>query len=393
MRTILLFLLMSAPAAASWPNGYTYRRTVTIDHTKVPGNLTNFPVLVCFNGGTGTNCDGVNANTSLPELKTVGNGGHVQNTVSSTQVYTHTICADCIFTDSDASTVLSFEIVLYNAASGFMEAWVKNPAVSSTVDTVMYIYYGNASVTTDQTSANAVWDSNYKMVYHNPDGTTIDLHDSTSNAVTLTNNGGAAAAGQIDGGFNTFTGNYASTSSGVPTVQTVVTISMWMQPVLLDPFQSICLQTSTAANGWGFSPNGPGTNKVDMYTRGVQDNNFTTLPVPTTGVWSFFAGTFTGGTLVGLMCTTGSCTSETLTSVSNPNNGNGGFFEGKWDGAGNPCNSVLDEVRFSVGIARSANWNNTEYNNQNSPNTFYTLGPESTNSTGLAKYRVINGDL
>ena len=36
----------------------------------------------------------------------------------------------------------------------------------------------------------------------------------------------------------------------------------------------------------------------------------------------------------------------------------------------------IDEVRISDSI-RSADWIAAEYNNQNSPSTFYTLGPEN----------------
>ena len=38
-------------------------------------------------------------------------------------------------------------------------------------------------------------------------------------------------------------------------------------------------------------------------------------------------------------------------------------------------NGSIDEVRLSVGTARSAQWIATEYANQNSPSTFYMLGP------------------
>ena len=36
---------------------------------------------------------------------------------------------------------------------------------------------------------------------------------------------------------------------------------------------------------------------------------------------------------------------------------------------------IVDEVRIS-NIARSADWVKTEFNNQNSPGTFYTIGSE-----------------
>jgi len=38
--------------------------------------------------------------------------------------------------------------------------------------------------------------------------------------------------------------------------------------------------------------------------------------------------------------------------------------------------AIVDEYRLSS-VARSADWIITEYNNQNSPSTFSTLGPEN----------------
>jgi hypothetical protein len=40
-------------------------------------------------------------------------------------------------------------------------------------------------------------------------------------------------------------------------------------------------------------------------------------------------------------------------------------------------NGSIDEIRVSS-IARSSSWISTEYANQNSPSTFYTIGTEQT---------------
>src|SRR6266571_1857589 len=75
MRSLLLLSVsVSLPAFA----GYGYRVPVTIDHTKVPSDQTNFPVFICANGAASTNCDSAaHTNLSIPDLKTTGNGGQV----------------------------------------------------------------------------------------------------------------------------------------------------------------------------------------------------------------------------------------------------------------------------------------------------------------------------
>ena len=76
-------------------NGYTYSRSITVDHTKVPNtDQTNFPVLI-----SGT----------YSYLATVANGGRVQNSNGY----------DIIFTsDSGCATKLSHEVETYSASTG-----------------------------------------------------------------------------------------------------------------------------------------------------------------------------------------------------------------------------------------------------------------------------------
>jgi hypothetical protein len=47
---------------------------------------------------------------------------------------------------------------------------VKIPTVSHTSDTVFYVCYGNASITTDQSTPTSVWDSDFLSVFHLPNG-------------------------------------------------------------------------------------------------------------------------------------------------------------------------------------------------------------------------------
>lgn len=127
-------------------------------------------------------------------LATVANGGHVQNANGY----------DIIFTsDSAGANKLNHEIESYNPATGQFIAWVQVPSVSHTSDTVIYLFYDNSNITTSQENKTAVWDTNYKGVWHlaeNAANTTV--HDSTSNGNTGTdsvNTSTMATTGQING--------------------------------------------------------------------------------------------------------------------------------------------------------------------------------------------------
>src|SRR3989344_5660578 len=147
-----------------YDSGWLYRKKITIDYNKVgSGGVTNFPMLF--------------SRTDV-DLKSTGNGVHVASATG----------LDILFTDVNG-TKLDHEIELYTATTGNLIAWVEVPSISASANTTVYIYYGNASAA-DQSNATGVWDANYKGVWHLPDGTTLNLTDSTSNVVNFTTAGG-----------------------------------------------------------------------------------------------------------------------------------------------------------------------------------------------------------
>jgi hypothetical protein len=116
-----------------WDSNWLYRKMVTINHTKVAADLTGFPVLI----------DIVDSDLSS-KAQSSGN--------------------DIVFTDSSMNK-LSHEIERYDNNTGHLVAWVKVPSLSSTSDTALYMYYGNAAASNQQ-NPTAVWDQNYMMVQH-----------------------------------------------------------------------------------------------------------------------------------------------------------------------------------------------------------------------------------
>ena len=164
-----------ASGGPAWYNySWTNRKAITVDHTKVSGNLTNFPMLFSV----------TDAN-----LKTVANGGSVGKADGT----------DILFTASDGVTKLDHELEGYSSATGQVTAWVRLPSLSSSADTVVYVYYGNAAAA-DQQNRTGVWDSNYKLVWHLGNGITLSGADSTSNGANGIVYSGGASAGKIAGG-------------------------------------------------------------------------------------------------------------------------------------------------------------------------------------------------
>ncbi|MDD1662386.1 MAG: DUF2341 domain-containing protein, partial [Methanomicrobiales archaeon] len=127
----------SAPTQTQLWNdcGWSYRRSITIDHLKVPADQTDFTVLVSI--------------ASDPGL-----AAHAQPTGN-----------DIIFTLSDEVTKVPHKIESYTPTTGALVAWVKIPALSSMKNTVLYMYYGNPSSPAQQdTTGN--WSYQYKGAWN-----------------------------------------------------------------------------------------------------------------------------------------------------------------------------------------------------------------------------------
>lgn len=158
--------IAEAADSDSWySTDWSYRKEITIDHDSVADeDLTDYPFLF---------------SATSDDFKVIIEGGKVGQADGG----------DIVFTLGDGITKLSHELEDYDSTTGKMDAWVKIPNLSYTVDTKLYIYYGNADVS-DQQSKTNVWDANYRMVQHlneTPANDQAGGHlDSTSNAMNGT---------------------------------------------------------------------------------------------------------------------------------------------------------------------------------------------------------------
>ena len=309
---------------------------------------------------------------------------------------------DILFTASDGTTVLSYEREAYTNGTGALVAWVNVPLVSHTADTVLYMYYGNSSAS-DQQNKTAVWDSNYQGVWHlnqTPTGTAGDIADSTSlanNGTSQTIAAGAQVAGKIDGSLTLDgTSDYISTATAfTPATTSSETVQAWVKTTYAAGTKVVGLEINQTGTGsatadrqiyvdtggyarfgtWNTTPGNANiavsTSKVNdgnwHYLVGVRDNSTSTVYLYVDGVLqpttpSSGGQTYTGYWRIGSYHITGGAGQWT--------NGASGYFNGS-----------VDEVRVSQ-IARSADWIATEYNNENSPPTFYSLGAATPVSLG-----------
>ena len=131
-----------------WSASWTYKKEITIKHSEIDADVTHFPVLINI------------TDTDLRD-DALNNGD------------------DIVFTASNQVTQLNHEIEEYDGATGHLTTWVNVTSLSSSVDTSIYMYYGNSGAA-NQEHVTATWHSNYVGVWHMNDAST-QVTDSTNN--------------------------------------------------------------------------------------------------------------------------------------------------------------------------------------------------------------------
>ncbi len=341
---------------------FNKRQKITIDRSKISGTPSNFPVMIKTTAPAAAQDD----------------------------------CDDILFTDSAGAKIAhqiekdSTETTTCASGNTFV-AWV-NTSLNSNVTTTLFMYYGSSTASNQQLVspvATAVWDSNFKAVWHlqelSTDGSTISNKylDSTSNGILANQvKGDDISTPMFRGvhlGASATTTDYISRTNSSLLDGNDVTVSGWVK------FNSL-MGASTTPKGIIARDNANDAynilfddvnNKVAFFVRkdDVVDVwsvvSSTASVVTSTSNWYHLVLTHTANTLKGYVNSQliGSNT-NTLPVLKNISQ----HVIGRYGGANYHWIDV-DEVRYS-NTARSQDWITTEYNNQSSPSTFYTIGAE-----------------
>jgi len=355
----------------AWYNAsWGYRKKITIDHTKVAGDETDFPVLI---------------STTDDDFKDVGNGGHVGKSDG----------IDILFTEDDGETKLDHEIQRYVDSTGEVIAWVEISSLDGDADQDIYMYYGNDGAS-DQQNIIGTWNSAYKMVHHLIGANASACDDSTTNNKDITSDSGDPTyqqTGKIGYGV-ALDGNdilviadtiLSGGSSGL-------TASIWFKPTDAGNDEKLLVQMGDTYDYIiGFVQNDPYFEVWDEFGTGYSmapwgggpDGNSIT-----NGAWHLLVMRVTPDSMIEAIVD-----GVNLGNVAFSNDismDGGDFIIGGFSG-GSELIGIIDEVRITEGL-RSDNWCLTEFNNQNSPDIFIkTWGDEET--SGLDIVKVINEGL
>ena len=342
------------------PAGYEHRKLITLNSSQITGSAdhVNFPVMIEF--------------TDV-KLKSNSNGGGVTNLSGF----------DIIFTASDGSTLLDHELQNYDPATGYLLSWVRIPALSPTVNTTIYLYYGNASVFTNQ-STTSTWNSNYLSVWHME-----DLSDSSPNGNTLANtntvintSGSIGSAREFDGD-----GDYLEDQNGGVYLDGLsdFSISLWVKANATGTDRGLFITKTPGGNDnrLGLRADAAGTTGTNVWRSTIRATDSNQKHESSSGAvntsWQYLTMTRTPSVMTKFYI---DGSPDTPAWTGNTRSGNTNLAstliigQGLKDGATSSWAGLIDEMRI-LDVELSADWVATEYNNMNAPGSFHT--PSTSN--------------
>jgi len=353
---------ITAPSA-----NYAHKREIIIDHNQFTGTHSDFPFLI-----SGT----------YPYLKHVSNGGDVEHSSGYDVAF---------YADEALTTQLAHEVEKWDGSTGDTIAWVKIPSLSHTVDTSIWIAYGDSGISSSQEDAAGVWSADYNRVYHLSDNAaSTDVIDATStqNAISVANTNTNAAVGKIGGAlsFNGSTDKLTIASVPLPTGTGNYTVSAWVKT------SSTGTRRGIAEWGQQITNNDGGTFQKTNAEKLASDNTNIAGPVSTNtisnGAWRYVCVVHTSGSTQ--LYIDGSADGSPVSMSPNIATGDknmigcnyyGGVFRDFWLGD-------IDEVRFS-GINRSGTWIADEFTQQYNPSSTYAIQNEAATLQGAAVINAI----
>jgi hypothetical protein len=242
MRKLLVILALLVPSltwAGTCGNGYSFSREIKL-HRAIGTDQTNYAFLL---------------NLNYASIKTVANGGQVQNTANN--ALSRSGPADMVFCDaSSAGNVLKYEVVTYSATAGTAEVWVEIPTLHTASNDSIWIFLNNVAVVTSQQDLSMWSDVSCTAIWHFPDGSSLDAKDSCpTNSLNGTINGTTTASNTLINGSANFAGaatsniTFDSTTNWANTGNPI-TVTWWGTPTFTNHYPNAIVLHSNDTGPW-----------------------------------------------------------------------------------------------------------------------------------------------
>lgn len=236
----ILALLLADPSFAS----FTWYKSMTLSSAQSGSvDSSNWPLTVGLDG---------NVQAADVDLKDTNNGGSIRP--DGFDIY--------FYSDVGLTTRLAAERVFYDGSTGKLQAHVNIPTLSHSADTIIYIAFGDSTISSDPNSdgtygKTSTWNSNFKAVWHMEDNAAnTTVADSTSNGNTGTNANNTSTkttAAEINSGLTYVSGS--SDKTAAPDIASLDnsqsgTLSAWFNfgSITAGTFEGVFIKTSSDAS-------------------------------------------------------------------------------------------------------------------------------------------------
>ncbi|TFF93996.1 hypothetical protein EU546_05500, partial [Candidatus Thorarchaeota archaeon] len=332
---------------------FSYEKDITVDHTKVAADLTDFPIMIEL------------FDTDL-RTKVQSDGDDIAFRMGG--------------------TALDFEIEYfnqaYNSTHARLVAWVNLPTLSSSVDSTFTMAYGNPNARSS--SSARLWDS-YATVHHMNEDPSGTLYDSTSNNHLGTSYGVQgtedALGGRIDGAIDF--DDEQNDVIGIGQVDTDSWAGFTMSAWVYQDESHDCRvfsksdTTTPAEHVMTMRINGQNpTFRISTDGTGGLGSNYDSNATVTLGQWHHIVWRWSAADARILAYLDGApildathdgdtiLDSVEVFTLGNNELTNARYFDGR-----------IDEARLTTQVL-TAEWILTEYNNQKNPSTFLSASSE-----------------
>ncbi len=350
---------------------FAYYKTLTLAAAQAgTADSTNWPLAISLDGSV---------QAADADLKTTGSGGYVQSS-SGFDIRP--------YADSGLTSALTYELVYYDGANGKLEMHVNIPTLSHSSNTVIYLAFGDAALTTDGSSVST-WNANFKSVLHLKDGSSLTLTDSSTNANDLTNSGATAAAGKVDGGA-AMTGSayaYITNGSNILTDLDTQTVSMWVKGTSFTGLPMVWAIAGTGADMFGEVGDTSGLTILQGYRQSTGGSPYATWNCDLSDAGWHLLHFVKSGATAGQLYRDGAAATLASGSISaSPTLANLRFEVGAYS-ATTTWQGSMDEVRV-MNTNISASWATADYNSQKTSSTFIGWSAKVSTSAPAANYLI-----
>lgn len=365
--------------AQAWMSGFSYRRKLTIDKSKVTAVIYNSPP------SNTVYSDQINFPVFIEIIeknlifKTGTCGSKIQDSEGR----------DISFALVSAPTVaLNFQLEEYDPLTGRLRCWVKINSLSAaktvTPATEIFLYYGGIQLHNAQSpAALQTWNSDFSKVWHmNSVSQQTGIHQINS---SIANGSPTYSEGKL-GKSTAFNGS-SSSYIGANELNSTITISAWIKINAFGKEQMIITNDSSSVGGFQLKVNAEGKLALQTFSS-------LSLPILTTGnpamqiigKWYYIFVNLKPG--IADLYVDNKIVASNSSSLVRPVPG-GSIRIGASKQNDRHFNGEIDELRIQK-VPISREWMETCYTNQIDPKGFIILGIEEYNITGFSRFTGIN---